>query len=108
MDSFHLTSMASARRSGSRSSVESSPIPLATAGMSTRERRIALSISSGIGAQWLGPHDLVVAVLEGVRLEGEDCDKADDLGALLVVVRRARPTQRPKPVLSRGGLSTCM
>ena len=41
-------------------------------------------------------------------LEGEDCDRDADLGALLVVVRRLRSTQRPEPVLSRGGRSTCM
>ena len=52
----------------------------------------------------------VVAVLEGVgyRLEGEDCDTTEDFGARLVVVGRLRSTQRPKPVLSRGGRSTCV
>ena len=41
-------------------------------------------------------------------LEGEDCDRDADLGALLVVVRRLLSTQRQEPVLSRGGRSTCM
>ena len=107
---FGWTSMGNVGRSGDKSVVKSSPTLLMMAGVGPSWDQTALSICSGTGVKMIRTHDLAVTIFEGIRhrLEGEDGDRTENLGAMSVAVRCLRPTQRSEFLPSRGTYTACV